>query len=391
MPPTIAITDVLLACSLPTPSLPDLLKEAISQDLSWEDFIASAKREGLSEIIFHNQQDTFGKGLVPEFVRSALRQEYMMTLGRNTLFLSTLDEVISALDGLDLIVLKGAYLVQHVYPSHALRRFSDIDILVHKADLVELEERLTQTEYRRVGDNADRPVDEEDSTALNSLMYRRKDGGPPLHVHWHLINSVTPKYITVNLEISAIWDNAVKNADGTLHMSTEHLIIHLAEHALRHSFNRLILMRDIAEVIETTEDAIDWTILTTACEEFNLSLPVYYSLLYVQQKGLAAIPDKALETLSKEGPGLFGKLYARYALEDSRYPELCNLAYFDMMQTVTNKRRYIAGLLFPPQELLARAYHTTPEQITFWVYIKRLLSGLSHALNALRQVFWTPA
>ena len=376
----IATSDVVLACTLPGHGLPDILKTAISEDISWEDFIATARKEALAELVFHFQKETFGHGLVPEFVRDAIKHEHTITLGRNTVFLENLAELEQALAGLDLIVLKGAYLVRSVYATPALRRFSDIDVLVRKADLVEIENRLNETEYRRIGEETS---NENGDSERDSLVYRRQDGGPGLHIHWHLIKSDTPAYARVELDIDAIWNAATRDEDGRLQMNPVHRVIHLAEHVLHHSYNRLVLLRDIAEIIDRHGDDFEWNRLSSDSRACQLSLPVFYALSYIHKKGLLNIPENVLESLQQEGLSVVGRLFVRYTLEDRRFPELSNLGYFDMVIGLNQKRRYLASLAFPPTKTLAAIYNTEPEAITKWFYTKRLIRGFYHIARSL--------
>ena len=376
----IATSDVVLACTLPGHGLPDILKTAITHDISWEDFIATARKEALAELVFHYQKETFGHGLVPEFVRDAIEHEHKQTLAQNTSYLTALEELETALEGIDLIVLKGAYLVRSVYTTPALRRFSDIDVLVRKADLVEIENRLAKTDYRRVGGEI---TDESTGNERDSLVYRRQDEGPGLHIHWHLIKSDTPAYTRVELDIDAIWNAAARDSDGQLQMNPVHRVIHLSEHVLHHSYNRLVLLRDIAEIIDTHNENFEWNRLVDDSKGCQLSLPVFYALSYIHKKGLLNIPENVLESLQKEGLSIVGRLFIRYTLEDRRFPELSNLGYFDMIVGFTQKRRYIWSLAFPPARQLAAIYNREPETITKWFYTKRLVRGLYHITRSL--------
>ena len=85
---------------------------------------------------------------------------------------------------------------------------------------------------------------------INSVDYFKADKGlAGLHIHWHIVNVTLPTYLyTKNIRMERFWECArpsrLADAD-TLELRPHHLIMHLAEHALKHFLGRLILLSDI--------------------------------------------------------------------------------------------------------------------------------------------------
>lgn len=380
--------ELLLRCSLPAQNNSAELLRAIAATVGWKRFLTIADTEGLSELIYWNCREQIADGLIPPEACRSLENAYLTTLARNTIFLAQLGQISHALAGLDFIVLKGAYLATNVYASTGMRRFSDIDILVKQANLAEVDHRLAAAGYL--------PAPTKASTFLNSVMYYPAGNEIAIDVHWHLINSIASNYLNTTMDIGEIWKAARPAqpealprppANAPLELCPEHLLIHLAEHALHHSFERLILLRDIAEVTIRFGEAFDWDRLLGECRKFNLARPVYYSLLFISKKTGVPVPAAALETLRPAHLGRAEKLFIGFALRGRRSPELCNLAYFDSMPSLGAKIRFCLRLVFPCREVMALIYCRRPDEIGPGVYILRLFHGMEYVVHAMIRIF----
>ena len=68
----------------------------------------------------------------------------MDTLGRNTIIFNELKTLLKILKHahIEVVLLKGAALVNSVYPDLAYRFMSDIDVLIKESDLVKAQKNL---------------------------------------------------------------------------------------------------------------------------------------------------------------------------------------------------------------------------------------------------------
>lgn len=378
--------DLLLGCCLLSGDSLNQHLDAVNAGPGWSKFLQAADREDLSELVYHNLRQPIAEKLIPYDAAKHLKKKYVTTLARNVLFLQKLDEVAAAFDQIDFIVLKGAYLGSHVYGNPGVRRFADIDILIRRADVLAADERLVSLGYKRLGGKDNAAGDTMGSGYLNSFIYRHSERSPAIHVHWHLFNSILPKYMATNMDIDNIWKAALTTTGGSFEMRPEHLLIHLGDHALRHSFDRLILVCDIAEVIRQFRADIDWDYLIAESGKFNLARPVYYSLLFVSRKTDVSVPGWALTALKPQHGGAAENLFAKLMMKGIRRPELCNLAYFDAMETFRNKCAFLWRTAFPPRSVLAQAYGTEPCEISAGDYLRRMWRGIGYARRATRHL-----
>jgi len=367
--------EALLLASFKCPGMP-LGGINITPGFPWKTFVESAVTEGLAPLLCENNREMISDDRIPAEWAARLEKERLSSLARTVLFQQELNTVATILSGIDFIPLKGAYLAGQVYASPALRPFSDIDILVKRTDFKTAAGRLIQagfTQESRVDLSSGMPPF---SPYLNSAVFRKNQGGPDIHVHWHLLNSIRPLFLSINMDMDDIWKSARKNTGSFMELSPEHLIIHLAEHAVRHSFDRLILIRDIAEVLDKFSAIIDWEKLTSDCRTFNLQRIVYYSLLLTARKTAVQIPVTALEALMTQAPGLCERLFLKLANGGARHSELGSLLYISNSVSWKEKARLVLQMVFPPRSVLAYAYNREAGSIGLGVYISRLVRGL---------------
>ncbi|OAD21586.1 hypothetical protein THIOM_002641, partial [Candidatus Thiomargarita nelsonii] len=113
----------------------------------WKALLRLSTHHGVAPLLYHRLSNAGVK--VPDEVFEALYKAYHSNVFRNIQYYHSLSEVLKRLQrgGIDVIVLKGAYLAKTVYQSQALRVIGDIDLLVKKADLGQAEKILLEMGY----------------------------------------------------------------------------------------------------------------------------------------------------------------------------------------------------------------------------------------------------
>ena len=194
-----------------------------------------------------------------------LRHDYLYTAAKNTLLYSEFSRVVTSLrnEKIDVMAMKGAVLAELVYKDIGIRSMSDVDLLIRKEDIAKADAVLNAVGYKAVDTS---PFDSMDTpnNYLTTRDYRsRKPGNPSFHVHWHMVNSSIPAPYSSNIDMKAVWEDAVSvEIAGTAveSMSPHHFLIHLSEHAMRvkHSASRLIYLIDVAALIKKYGNGLDW-------------------------------------------------------------------------------------------------------------------------------------
>lgn len=257
----------------------------LHRDLDWNYIVKEAKDQAVAPLLYHSlSKMENGRDYIPDDILRRLRNLYYRSLANNILLYHRLGRVLGFLreENIKVIVLKGAALAEQVYGNPALRPMSDVDLLVRKEDLPQVDKKLQLLGYSTQENYLDR-LKTSDNSYLNTIMMRNTSS-PPLHIHWHLVNSTIPTFIySSKIEMERIWQEAIpaRVADvQSLVLAPHHLIIHLSEHALKpsHSLGKLIFLCDIHEAIRTYRDELNWGLLKEEVFRFNLSWQVYYCL-----------------------------------------------------------------------------------------------------------------
>lgn len=357
--------------------------------IDWNCFLDKAREEGVSPVVFLMLPGiVIDKNIVPGYVTDELKKDYYLTAKKNILTLNALGNILDVFNkaGLKVIVLKGAALAETVYGNLALRSMSDVDLLVKKEDLYRINEQLNGLGYFPT----DRSIDDVDlsSTYLTSLDYRNPLGNSPsLHIHWHFVNSTIPNESYMRqIKMEDIWRDAVRTNIAnteTWVMSPHHLIIHLAEHALRvtHSLSKLSYFCDIDRSINYYGKGLDWNLLVQDTIRFNLNKMVYTTLYFSRYFIEAKIPEDVLLKLKPERFSFPEKIFMRKIAENKRTPGMSYLIHLSMNKGLLKKLKFVGRTLFPPKDILAQRSYISGSDMNYRYYIKRIREVLSHVFK----------
>jgi len=324
------------------------LETEISCD-SWTEALSVSRNEGLSFLLYKN---AIRKGLpIPVPVKQSLKQEYIYNWGRNIRILEELACLLRTFK-YPVIVLKGAALLSSVYEDVGLRALGDVDILVKPEDMPEFDKTLSQSGYHPHNRLSSYRV----TNHLNSLIYGKNGSPLLLHLHWHLINNALPNYLYAEkINMDRLWREAiplkVREADA-LCLAPRHQLIHLAEHAMKHSYNTLIHIWDIHCVINHGKKEWDWGKLCEEASEFQLGSPLFYSLWLSKAYFGACVPDEMLKSLRPRRRGVGEMVFFGLLRKGVRREKLCWLFYFSNISGWQKKIRFVFHTLFPPGETL---------------------------------------
>ncbi|MBI5360992.1 MAG: nucleotidyltransferase family protein [Planctomycetes bacterium] len=267
--------------------------------------------EGLAPVIY----DLCGHGDPLSLFGKCLHQAYLQTAMRNTLLFSEFAKIAEQAK-FPVMPLKGAFLTMKVYGNPNLRPMQDIDVLVKKQDVTAMETLLRERGYGRleacVQDEKCKMKNEERTRfpgiglineqtrspaySINSIYLRKYiDGNKYLfsdvHVHWHWINA--SYYLNFEkIDIDEIWKTAREiewqNGTKAYAVPDELLLLHLAEHNLKHNFRKMVKLLDVAMVLKKC--SMDWDRVERYARQFNLIKPLLYTLIFTEDAFPGAVP-----------------------------------------------------------------------------------------------------
>lgn len=202
-----------------------------------------------------------------------------------------------------LILLKGAAYLASGLPVSASRLFSDVDVLVRRNELPEVESALIMHGWQ--GDDKS----EYDQNYYRQWMHEI----PPMHhtrrgtsidVH----HSILPETARVKVNTTALFDAAVPvdGHEGVFVLRPAEMLLHSATHlfhegefdnALRDLFDLDALIRHFST------DSTFWPTLLERADILSLQRPLYYALRYAHRLLGTAVPDSVLTAIARFAPG----------------------------------------------------------------------------------------
>ena len=196
------------------------------------------------------------------------------------------------LGSVPVIALKGAALIELVYKNMAIRPMRDLDLLIHRDHGEKAFKILDGTGY-------DPGTEFFPGQALlfDKELHFSKPGRQPVNIdlHWHLFNS---KFYRDYLPLDWFWDSAQTIETGgipILSLSPEAQLLYLGGHIWlsKHAIEpMLIWLNDIAALIYTHEDRIDWDLLLRQTEKCQLVYTVRHTLQKLNREWNVPVPRR---------------------------------------------------------------------------------------------------
>jgi polysaccharide export outer membrane protein len=315
-----------------------------------------------------------------------LRHDYLYTAAKNTLLYSEFSRVVASLRNkkIDVLAMKGAVLAELVYQDLGMRSMSDVDLLIRKEDIAKADAVLNTVDYKAVDPS---PFDsmETPNNYLRTRDYRsRRSGHPSFHLHWHMVNSTIPAPYSSNIDMKAIWEDAVSvEISGTAveSMSPHHFLIHLSEHAMRvkHSAARLIYLVDVAALIKRYGNKLDWYKTVQDSKAYGLDIFVHNILGLTQLNTGIDIPGWVFNSLKPEKSTLGERLFFNISAKGHGISGLSFLVHFGMNRGIIKKTSFVSRTLFPPAWVLAKRHPDScgKTPLKFYLYrFKEIVSGI---------------
>ena len=276
------------------------ITKLVSNGLDWDYVLQMSKSHGLTPLLYYHLHQIKYDHQIPQSIMDQLHDIYYGNLARNIPLSYELDKILNVFEkkGIPIVVLRGLPLAQTIYKNIALRVTADIDLLVQKKDLSRVAKTLLELKFRpSPWGLITKEYSAELCFAKRSVSEGKYLGSVVIDVHQEITSSIRLKEI-IKTDTERVITRArpVRIKDvNMLVMVPEDLVLHLT---LRHCFQRLIRLCDIAEVIKLKKDELNWQSLLQKAKENRLSIIMYYTLYYARQLLEAPVPEHVLKELT---------------------------------------------------------------------------------------------
>ncbi|MDQ6954998.1 MAG: nucleotidyltransferase family protein [Mariprofundaceae bacterium] len=253
------------------------------------------------------------------------------------------------------ICLRGQALAESLYEPASMRAYSDFDLLFDQQNSLVLKQILG-----------------------NRLMYRPADKFPSLFKKGDFIIDLHSE--PLGIERMQSWSHLTplrapdffKHAETGMLASEEALYIHprvnlpyLCFHAMKHSFDRLIWLYDIALLAEKIEGDVKrniekniekrggWDAVLEGICEYKLERPCFYALAYVQEHLNAPVPGYILEAIRPDMGFVERRLFARH-MKFEVIPYLAERLFARMQPSFKHRVEFWRETIYPSDEIRAQ-------------------------------------
>lgn len=343
----------------------------INRDISWDKIIIRSNIDGIMPFLYIHLKDQ--TDYVPAHIMKKLKRNYEQTFTMNLVFmrfLEELDGILSELKGPDIMVIKGASLLGVIYDDIGLRPMEDIDILVQRKDMEEVGNILKDLGFSK--------------DPVYPTTYKRGPISVDLHTDILSSHRIESRQFLAETNNDALWKRSVLLFDKGSHVfrpSIEDTIIILSFHILKHNFERLIWLVDIAEILRKQALYFKWEDLLCIAKDTKAQRAIFYSIISVKNMFGLDVPFRFLKALSPRDMNFLEKIILRVIGSCEYRGRLPQLLYFFILDGWERRLKFFWENLFPSKEVINQCSSSRRINSTAGSYIRRLLNILFDILT----------
>ncbi len=369
------------------------IQTLVKQEIDWSYLIKTSAHHGVMPLLYYSLN-----AICPEDVPTAIFSQLRNFFHRNAQHnLSLAKELMDLLNlfkehNISAIPYKGPVLALLLYKNLALRQISDLDIIVHKKDILKIKELLMSEDYQpllileRNNEYLSEYgiTDELESEFLRSpsqFNYKfkpNKDKIAFLEIHWTLAGQES--FLSMD---SNWWWNSVHSvsfANTTiLSFSPENLLLILCINAMKDQWRSLKGVCDVAELLQL-HPKMNWEFVFKQASEIRIERILLLGLFLAQNLFKSEIPNSVLQRIKTDPVSkLYGEKVCQQMFAGTENLQgilenfLFRLLREPSLQKMTSKG-YLVGqfcrlVMTPTEEDIS--YLSLPKSLSFLYYLVR--------------------
>src|SRR5882724_4783053 len=242
--------DLLLCCTRTCVDAEsaERIRTLLREDIDWVYLSGIALLHGTTPLLYRSLHTTCPEA-VPKAILDPLQDHFHTNASRNVFLAGELLKLLSLLEAhrIPAIPYKGPVLAASAYGDLTLRQFYDLDILVHKRDILTAKELFIAQGY---WPSLQMTSAQEAAYLQSHHDYKlvRGDDAVVVELQWE----VTQAFFSFPLDFDHLWERREQvTLAGTtvLNLAPEDLLLVLCVHGSKHLWRRLGWICDVAELI----------------------------------------------------------------------------------------------------------------------------------------------
>lgn len=347
------------------------MREIAAGEIDWEYFFLLARRHSVVPLVYL-QLVRHASDLVPPETLANLKKHYLENTARNTVLTAELCRLLEQLaaSGIEAIPYKGPALALFAYGNIALRRFVDLDVIVHKSDVPHAREVLLNAGYTPAK-SLSLSQQELLLRTQHNLQFSRDNHRLIVELHW----DVAPHLFASSVNTDQLWRDLIAldlNGSPVKAFSAADLLFSLCLHGSRHLWERLGWICDVAELL--ARHTFPWTTLLERAAAADCERMFLLGLLLAKQLLDAPLPDEIKQRCASDprlaslAENVIAHLFngTTHVPASSREVFKYNLG---VRKTFSARARYLLYMLRPTDGDLAS--HSFPASLNFAYYLTR--------------------
>ena len=372
MPPSVPLApEVRLALLGARTTLPaDVLTEMralITAGVRWERLGAFLDRHHLAPLF--NRHVPALAGVMPEEIAGRLQAFGRRLALTNLAQANELVRVAKLFEaaGIAVMPFKGLMLGATVYGDLGLRRFGDLDVLVHRPDLERARDLLAANGYAPYRVMSPRREQAFYRTGMGFEMVRH-DGRAIVELHWTFLNRahafrLDPEDVWRRSRPVELWGMPLRT------FAPEDHLLYLCAHGSKSFWERLVWVTDVAELIR--REAVDWAALRARARAIHAERMLHLGLFLAARLFDAPVPaDLVAEAEADRDLPVLARWVEAHTLRLDAVPFVdAEKTWFhlQMRERFSDRLPYYGHLLWimPQPNRRDRAFVQLPSYLTF--------------------------
>lgn len=344
--------DLLLCCartSLDSERV-DQVRALLDSKIDWPYLVQMASAHGLTPLLYYNLHKT-SPDLVPPTALDQMRQHFLSNAVRNIFLAGELCKIIDLLEssGMSAVPFKGPVLASCIYGNLALRVSSDLDILVHKRDVLKAKDLLASLDYRP---KISLPPAQEEAflDSHDELFFIHDSSKTLVELHWKITPRDFPLFLSFD-HFEGRLDHTSFEGKRVATFTPEDYLLILSLHGAMHCWEQLNWVCDVAELVRVHKE-MDWDQLMKKAISLSCERILLLGLFLAQDLLGTDLPagvlkkvrgDKAVKSLANSvSQRLFKKVEAPLGIFER------SLFYLKVSDRLRDRVGYCLRLVFTP-------------------------------------------